>query len=270
MQCPPPSPTSPMFPPVQGSEPLNLDAVDRAFTGSSQYPITISSPMSQSESLGSEDSWSSVQEASSTGRSSLDSHASNPFEESPESLEPNSMQNLPGLKRQRTMSGRMTPRFRARGSNSAVNLSNAVTRQIGNEHGTSPQQATSWVFQHPSVFLITGLSEPSSKTLWLQLLQSVLFKSTGARLELGKVAVHGKRREWTLTLSLPLLSSGMATEVSTMLLSMNFVELSRSPTSCDGWIGTRSWWITKALPSSSVPVPSGLPPTCPPANGIPI
>lgn len=259
-QCPPPPPPSPVL--------QDLLCEDRAATGCSQFPIIVSSPGSLTESSGLEDSSSEESQASSIGNSFLDSQPNNPFDVSKQSLEPISMQNLPSVKQQRTMSGKIKLRYKVPDSNLARKHSNDPARQTGNECGILQSPVTSLLSQPPFEFLIMGLSERLSKTIFNRILKCDVYRFSGARLELGKVAVRGTRRVFQLILRLPLLNSGTGTKVSQMLLSMNFEELSKCPTFCDGWIGTRSLWKSKVLPPAYVANDSGSPPIYHPATGI--
>lgn len=150
----------------------------------------------------------------------------------------------------------------------APNRSSATQNETGTESGTTPSKVNYLAYQHPSVYLITGLSEQSAKTMYNQLRKTEVFTFSGVRLELGKVAVLGKRREWMLTLRLPLLNSGMATKVSGTLSVMNFEEISRCPTSCDGWTGIQSLWKSKAPLQFSPQQSSGSPPIYTPELGF--
>lgn len=242
--------------------------VAKESSGSLQSPIVISSPSCQSESLGSEDSWSSVQEDSCTGSSSSTYPASSLSEESNPFLGARVTGNSVVHKRLRSMSGRKTLESPGLNLNWEPSPSKGTSNQTGSVFGISPRLGKSSKSLLLYELHIIGLSAQLQQTLCNRMKLLKLYLSFGALLEQASRDAHGKKRVYSLTLRVRLQNFGAATEVNQMLFWMNFVEISRSAICSDGSIGTRSIWKTKG-PVSVVPsATSGSHPISPPMNGI--
>lgn len=118
----------------------------------------------------------------------------------------------------------------------------------GNPSGTLPSLGTSPTFLTIYEYVITVPSEELQRTTCILLLWNESSTSFGDRLVLENLGTLGTQRVWTLTLKILSQNFGTAIMVRSTLLSMSFVELSVSPISYGGSIGTRSLWRSRALP----------------------
>lgn len=118
-------------------------------------------------------------------------------------------------------------------------------------------------------FVVTIRSSVFGQIIKCALAETSLAMSSGASLDLERVTVRGTRRVLRLTLRGRPRSFGAATEVKTLLSSMNFVERSASNISCGGSIGIRYLWKLRDLPCLLLPGTSGSPAICIPGFGIP-
>jgi len=140
---------------------------------------------------------------------------------------------------------------------------------IGSESGSLPRVETFVASTRVSVFIITGLSDKSTRILQSQLLLSDKLPSSGVQLAVASRGELGQKLVSKLTLKIRGRSSGAVIEVKSMLSSMNFEEVLTSVTCCAGVIVTRSSWKSKVRPNVWSPGVSGSPPIYIPWNGTP-
>lgn len=152
--------------------------------------------------------------------------------------------NSPKLEQPATMCGKKT-RMSTGGSNSGRNRSMLPTQRTGKGSGNGPARVLFPRSRQESEFVLIELSDQSRQITLNQLEWSELVSYTGVQLEQVSHGELGMKRAWTLTLRTHGTSSGAATKVKNMLLSMNFEVLSTSHTCSAGWIGTRSEWKLK-------------------------
>lgn len=120
-----------------------------------------------------------------------------------------------------------------------------MKKQTGMTSGKKRKVGTSKEYPVIFDFDITVPYDQSHQTMLdlLGLIDSV--PSSGVKLELESRIKHSLKREMERTLRVLQLSSGMATKVKNMLLSMNFEEQSVSSTFYDGQINILAWWKSK-------------------------
>lgn len=178
------------------------------------------------------------------------------FEACLETSTPNSLD----LKPHANMCGKKTPELTELSLNLDPSLSESIQRPTGSKFGPPPSPVSSWLFPRIVEFQVTVRYEVfdlimTRLSLWRE---SVMY--SGDQLGLVKVAVHGRKLEWKLTVRIPELSFGAVTSLKEMLLSMNFEEESTFHTCCAGSIVIRSVWKLKEALCRSVLTSFGSPP----------
>lgn len=141
------------------------------------------------------------------------------------------------------------------------------TRPTGSPSGPWPRPEITWPSRRKFVFRVTGLSEASRLTMLNQAQWNELAMFSGVQLEQASQGELGNLVEWTLTLKTLGPSSGAATAIKKLLLSMNFGAVLTSHTCSDGWIVTQSLWKSKAEPLYFAPKRSTSLPTWNQNNG---
>ena len=179
-----------------------------------------------------------------TGNSSFISDPNNPLEGLEKSLAPSMPSSLDRPQRKITC-GKRRPVWTAPNSSVESSPSIVPTQTTGSRSGSPLSPEILAVFPRTSEYVLGLHCEASARSLYFQLGWSELVTSTGARLVLESREEPGKNPVWTLTLKIREQNSGVAIAVMSMLLSMSFEVASISPTSCDGWIDTRSEWKSK-------------------------
>lgn len=242
---------------------------DREFSGASQYPATPTSPIYQRESDGSEDSESSEQEDLTTGSSSVHSSPSSHSEEYGSTSAP-TMPNSPVPNQPTITFGRKTPVSKERNLSSEQNQWPSIRKSIGTMSGKRLLEGTCPPFQQVSEYVVTLPFEQSPLFMFNVKTWLAAQSCTGEVRGLGNPVKLGNMRAKTIILRILEQSSGMATKVKRMLLSMNIEETSPSATCFAGSTTLQSEWRSKDLPSLSKPNVSGLRVTFRQDNGTPI
>jgi len=196
---------------------------------------------------GSEASWSAGTEDISTGKSTVSLSGKSDLVRSNSCSPTKPTVSLVGLKGPSTMCGKKTPESKEPNLKSEVELCNVTPKKIGRKYGNLRRRATLKKLNRRFEFAITELCEQSALTLRNQLEWSELAMCSGVELVLESQGVLGNLPVWTVTLKIPIQSSGAAIKVRKMLSSMNFVETFQSRTCFDGWIDILSQWKSKDL-----------------------
>jgi len=237
-----------------------LENEDKVPTGSAQYPwINLGSPVYRTAAsiLKARESLEKVD--LNTGRSSLSHDPKNPFvvwsANGPQLLDTGNLQDpqppSPTFGRSRRDLELLL--------NSELNRLEETQATTGTLLNSTPSKER--LISCPPIFLfvITTPSRALARTTVNRLLLNEYVKSSMGRLALESRAGLGTKLVWMHSAKILVANFGVATEIKSMLLSMNFEEESTFPISSGGRIVTRSSWRLKDPLETSKPRTSGLP-----------
>lgn len=120
-----------------------------------------------------------------------------------------------------------------------------MTKLIGTLLDRKLNLVISKKFQLIFTFGIMGISSESDQSIFNQLLWNELAMCSGVQLERVNHTEPGTKQDSMLTLKIRAPNFGVATEVISTLLLMNFEVVSTSPTCYDGLIDILSAWKLK-------------------------
>nr|WPR18673.1 MAG: hypothetical protein [Chemarfal virus 174] len=185
------------------------------------------------------------EQVTSIGKSWWPSSPGKGCEELNKYLEKKSMPNSPSPKLPITMCGKTRPEWMAHLLNLEPSPFEETPKRIGSPCGPPPSPETWKPSPHIHEYCVLGQFYQLQVILTSLLQLNEAYKFIGVELERAKVSAPGKSQEWELTVRTQEVSSGLDTEVKTLLSSMNFEAELTYPTSSDGQIVIRSWWNSK-------------------------
>lgn len=158
--------------------------------------------------------------------------------------------NSPVAKQRKTMSGKKLAVL-VNNMNLAKDLSKETINKTGKK--SNKMQSLATLMPSPEIFTsnITTTSVESGQTIFNQLAWTDLVQFSGAQLTLVNHIGHGGLPEQTSSVKIHVVSSGMATQVKALLLSMNLEELSTLRTCYGGLTSIHVSWKLKEVQNHS-------------------
>ena len=143
------------------------------------------------------------------------------------------------------MSGKRKREFPARSLSWGESPRDITMPPTGMLYGMPQRMDQSSISQPTYEFNITERSVQLLRIMANRLLWNDRFLFSAGELALESLGAPGLNQDWMLTLRIRDQNSGMVTEITNMLLSMNFEAVSTSPIFSDGLIGTLCLWRSK-------------------------
>lgn len=174
-------------------------------------------------------------------------------------MEPLATQSLQGVTQLESMSIKSTPESKVHNLNLESSPTEKMSLLTGMKSEALPLPGDILQFPVTYLFGVTMPSEESARTIYNHLVWSELYMYSGVGLVLESREELGEKQDWTLSLKIRCLSSGMVTMVTNMLSSMNLEGVSLSLISYGGSIAIQSLWKSKDPLLCCEPRPFGLP-----------
>lgn len=238
---------------------LHVDPEGKASGGCSRCRTMISHRISRPVFGTVPDNWNGEMGATFTGKSLSPSARRVLWPQSKEYTEPLVMQSSPEVTQLENMSIKSTPESKVQSSPLEASLTGKMSLLTGMKSDALPLPGDCLQFPVTYLFGVTMPSEESARIIYNRLVWSELYMYSGVGLVLESREELGKKQDWTLSLKIRCLSSGMVTMVTDMLSSMNLEGVSLSLISYDGSIAIQSLWRSKDPVLCLEPRPFGLP-----------